>query len=221
MKTNCIFKTLLLVSFLISCNTNQQTNEEKTAETSPKTIEKQSETKIENIQPYEIESAYIRFVSHAAGQELIREWYFDKYGQRQAEENYMMIMGEKSGDQSIILDGYQYQWQYNANEGTKRKFHHTITDYNQVSERDIQRYGIVKHGYENFLGKNCLKVTVEKPSKATIWVWNGIVLKTEATFGGQKVLTEALEIITANVDEKKFTLPDDVRFNQTDAESHQ
>lgn len=221
MKTICILSTLLLVVFLLSCTTNQQTNDEKTVENLPNAIEKPAENQTSKIQPFEIESAYIRFVSHAAGQELIREWYFDNYGQRQAEENYLIIMGKKTGDKSIVLDGYQYQWQYNSNEGNKRKFHHTITDYNKVSERDIQRYGIVTHGYENFLGKNCLKVTVEKPSKATLWVWNGIVLKTEATFGGQKVLTEAVEIIAGNVDEKNFTLPDDVRFNQTDAVSHE
>lgn len=163
---------------------------------------------------FEVEAAYVKYKSTAAGQEMIREWWFDRYGDRQYEENYMYIMDQKFGGKSLVLDGYQYQWDYDATEGTKRRFHQSETNYENISERDIERYGIQKHGYEDILGKKCLKVTTEKPVKSTIWVWKGIPVKTEATFASQKVVSEAIEISTDNIDPSVFSLPDGVSFSE-------
>ena len=143
---------------------------------------------------------------------MTREWRFDQYGSRQYEENYLLVMGQKMGDKTVVVDGFQYKWNYDSNEGSKNKFYQTVTDYDKVSEKDIKRYGIVKHGYEEILGKKCLKVTIEKPAKSTIWVWNGIPLKTEAVFAGNKVLMEAVEINLENIDKSFFELPNDVKF---------
>lgn len=159
-----------------------------------------------------VESAYIKFSNSAAGQEMTREWRFDQYGARQSEDNYLIVTGQKAGDRSIVTDGYRYSWGYDSNEGRKSKFYQTIIDYEKVSEKDIERYGIALNDYEEILGKKCLKVTIEKPAKSTIWVWNGIVLKTEAVFSGHSVLMEAVEINTGSVDEAFFKLPADVEF---------
>lgn len=212
MKTSIQLLCCLAVIFLISCNNNEQSTEKTEAESFVEEVEKLPESTTVSKQLFEIESAYIKFVNHAAGQELYREWRFDNYGERQAEENYLIIMGQKSGDKSVVLDGYKYQWSFDASEGRKMKFSQTVTDYEKVSQRDIERYGIEKHGYEAFMGKSCLKVSIEKPSKATIWVWNGIPLKTEAVFAGQKVLMEAVEINLGDIDETFFKLPADVSF---------
>lgn len=212
MKPFASLSLLILAILLISCNNEQQSKDLSEAEAFVEEVEKLPETTSKSIQPFEIESAYIKFVNHAAGQELIREWYFDNFGERQAEENYLIIMGQKSGDKSVVLDGYKYQWRFDATEGSKRRFSQSVTDYEKVSKREIERYGIVNHGYEEYLGKNCLKVSVEKPAKATIWVWKGITLKTEGTFGGQKVTMEAIEINLDPIDEAIFQLPANVSF---------
>lgn len=214
MKTIIQFIFCIALFCLISCNRNEQTTENKEVESFVEEIEKLPESTTVSKQLFEVESAYIKFVNHAAGQELIREWRFDQYGERQAEENYLVIMGQKAGDKSIVIDGYRYQWNFDSNEGNKRKFSQTVTDYEKVSKKDIERYGIVKHGYEEFLGKSCLKVSMEKPSKATIWVWKGIPLKTEAVFGGQKVLMEAIELSIEGINNNYFELPDNIIFRE-------
>ncbi|MDD4210234.1 MAG: hypothetical protein PHI52_07865, partial [Bacteroidales bacterium] len=103
-----------------------------------------------------------------------------------------------------------------ATTGTKMKYYQSVTDYDDVSAKDIERYGIKKHGYEDILGKKCLKVTTEKPAKSTTWIWKNIPLKTEADFGGNKVLMEAIEISTDNVDSKRFDLPAGITFSEVE-----
>lgn len=161
-----------------------------------------------------VKSGYVRFSSDVAGMEMFREWWFDDYGLKQYEENYMIIMDEKAGDKTLTVDGYQYKWQLDATTGTKMKHYQTITDYDQVSEKDIARYGINKHGYEEIMGKKCLKVSTEKPAKSMSWVWENIVLKTEADFRGQKVVMKALEMNTNQPPASLFELPADIIFEE-------
>jgi len=197
---------------LISCNNSPKVGAvEKQIETTSETEEPVSSPPVQK-EFFGTESAYVKYRTLAAGQEMIREWWFDQHGKRQYEENYFFIMDKKTGSKSIVMDGFQYQWDLNSNTGTKRKFYQAVTDYEKISERDIKRYGIEKHAYEDVLGKRCLKITTEKPAKSTLWVWNNIPLKTEAVFSGNKVTVEAVELSTDQLDAKVFELPADITF---------
>ena len=205
---------LALTISLSACNKPKQADNQKEVQALTKEIKKLSEPKPTDQKYFAIESAYVKYKNLAAGQELTREWWFDQYGKRQYEENYMIFMDQKTGGKTIIIDGYQYQWDYDSKEGTKRKFYQSVTDYDKVSENDIKRYGITKQGYEDILGKSCLKVSIEKPAKSTVWTWNNIPMKTEAVFAGNKVVMEAVEIKTENIDKTLFNLPADVTFQE-------
>ncbi|MBN1950543.1 MAG: hypothetical protein JW801_05025 [Bacteroidales bacterium] len=163
---------------------------------------------------YSIESGYVKFINHAVGQEMIRELWFDQYGNRQYEENYMNMFGEKVGGKSLVIDGFRYNWDYDSQTGNKMKFYQAVSDYDNISERDIARYGIVKHGNEDILGKSCQKISTEEPVKSTVWMWNNIALKTEAEFGGEPVIMEAVEIIEGPVDASLLEIPDDISFTE-------
>ncbi|MBN1116280.1 MAG: hypothetical protein JXA77_03680 [Bacteroidales bacterium] len=216
MKTAISIIICLFVLILSSCNSNNKESSENKNEASPaKELNTIPESTASNRQLFAVESAYFKFTSNAAGQQLTREWCFDQYGNRQYEENYMMIIGQKTGDKKIVVDGFQYLWNYDETEGTKSKFYQTVTDYEKVSEKDIKRYGIDKIGYEDIIGRKCLKVTMEKPVKSTIWVWNGIVLKSESDIAGNKVLMEAVEINEGIVDKAFFILPENITFRET------
>ncbi|MBN2612225.1 MAG: hypothetical protein JXB00_11760 [Bacteroidales bacterium] len=200
----------------LSCN---NTPKSETADTkTPATEEQQvaSGKEIEGVKPFTIESAYVKYRNLAAGQEMTREWWFDQFGNRQFEENYMLIGGEKTGGKALITDGFRYSWDYNAQTGTKNKYYQSVTDYDKVTQKEIERYGIAKHGHEEILGKKCLKVTIEKPAKSTVWLWNNIPLKTEAVFAGQKVLMEAVELVAGDVDPKLFEVPAGITFPETE-----
>jgi len=210
MKKICLFTIACIV--LLSCHSKQDNNVRDTDKNkvtgeapAPPAVQKKY---------FAIESAAVKYKTSAAGQEMIREWCFDRFGLRQYEENYMLIMGEKSGSKSLIIDGLQYQWSDDSDTGTKRNYYQAVTDYDQVSESDIKRYGIQKHGYEEILGKQCLKVTTEKPAQSTIWIWNNIPLKTEAVFAGNKVTMEAIELSEGAVNNDLFELPAGVTFTE-------
>ncbi|MDZ7741241.1 MAG: hypothetical protein U5Q03_05695 [Bacteroidota bacterium] len=213
MKTSISIIICFVALIFSSCNNNNsQTIENEEAASFAEEIAEIPQSSTQSKQLFGVESAYIKFLTQAAGQEMTREWRFDQYGKRQYEENYLIISGQKMGDKSVVIDGFQYSWGYDSNEGRKSKFRQTVTDYDKVSEKDIERYGIAKHGYEEVLGKKCLKVSIEKPAKSTIWVWEGIALKTEAVFSGNQVLMEAVEINLEAIDNAYFELPGDVSF---------
>ena len=165
---------------------------------------------------FAIPSAYVKYRNNAVGQEMIREWWFDQHGNRQYEVTTMNIMGNEIATYSLIVDGYKYNWEGDATTGRKMKFYQSVTDYEKITEKDIENYGIKKHGYEEILGKKCLKVTTEKPAKSTTWIWKNIPLKTEVAFGKSQVLMEAIEISTDNVDSKRFELPVNITFTEVE-----
>jgi hypothetical protein len=122
-------------------------------------------------------------------------------------------MGEKAGGYALIIDGYRYTWNYDATEGSKMKFYSAAAvDYENVSDKDKERYGLEKHGYEMVAGKRCLKVTMEKPVKATSWIWEGIPLKTISQFAGQDVTMEATEVNVGKADKPVFNIPESIKF---------
>ena len=123
-------------------------------------------------------------------------------------------MGQKTGSKSLVLDGYKYNWDFDDESGTKSRFYHATTNYDEVSDEDIKKYGIQKHGYEEIMGKKCLKVTTEKPVKSTSWVWNNIPLRTEAVYAGNNMIMEVIEISTSNIDEKIFEMPEGITFSE-------
>ncbi|MDD2199468.1 MAG: hypothetical protein PHF99_09595 [Bacteroidales bacterium] len=217
MKTiNLLF--LAIVLLVVACNSSNknetENSDKKIAESKndDKTEVKKGNDEISVKHIYKVESGYIKFKTNTAGIDMTRELWFDDFGNKQYEENYMLIMDEKHGSKSLILDGFSYSWDLDAEQGTKMKFYAAVTDYDNVSEKDIEKYGIKKHGHEDVLGKECLKVSTEEPVKSNIWMWNNIPLKTEAEFGGEPVLMEAVEINIGKVDAAKFTLPENIEF---------
>ncbi|HPR31327.1 MAG TPA: hypothetical protein PLK12_04490 [Prolixibacteraceae bacterium] len=207
------FIGIFLFVNLVSCSQKKTKTIEDEAKSLIGEVEKlpQGTNSIKKIFP--IESAWVKYINQVAGQEMTREWWFDDYGNRQLEDNYMTIMGNKTGGKALVLDGYRYNWEYDQSEGTRMKFYSAAaTDYENVSQKDKERYGIEKHGYEEIAGKRCLKVTLEKPVKSTVWVWEGIPLKTVSNFAGQDVVMEAVEIKTGGVDASLFQIPGGITF---------
>lgn len=214
MKKSIIILTLLFLAFAIfSCKNKKEQKLPDELETILEEIEDLPKGTTSPKKMFSIESAYVKYINHAAGQEMTREWWFDNFGQQQFEENYLTIMGQKAGGYTLVADGFRYNWDYDSSEGRKSTFYASAaTDYENISAKDKERYGIEKHGYEEIAGKRCLKVTVEKPMKATVWVWEGIPLKTVSSFGGKEVLMEVVEIRTGKVDASLFDLPDNITF---------
>lgn len=202
---------IAVASILFACN-NSKKEESKEETKLTQTEEENVESQEDQSQLYGIESACIKYKDNVAGMEMDREWCFDQYGNRQFEKSSMEMMGQKIISYTIILDGHQYKWDEGEKTGTKSKYYYAVTDYENVLDKDIEKYGIVKHGYEEVLGKKCLKVSIEEPAKTTSWTWNNITLKTISNVAGMNTTIEAYEIAMDNVDASLFQLPEDVTF---------
>jgi uncharacterized protein YcfL len=202
---------------LTSCSNNKKPAEITKLEKEAKTIEKSvadmktdapAATKIFNVK-----SGYVKYKSQVAGMDMVREWWFDNYGALQYEENYMIMMDQKTGGAAVVHDGYRYNWSFKSKEGTKNQFSTAAyTDYDKISKEDIERYKMKRLGYEAIAGKKCVKVSIEKPVEATTWTWEGIPMKTITKFGGKDVTMEAVEIKDGDVPASKFVIPQDITF---------
>lgn len=217
MKNIILLGAALLIVF--SCSNNKKPSEITKLENEAKAIEKTvdklkteatNETKI-----FLVKSGYVKYKNEVAGMEMTREWWFDNYGSLQYEENYMVMMGQKTGGAAIVRDGYRYDWSFKATEGTKNKFYTSgYTDYENVSKEDIERYKMKKMGYENIAGKKCIKVSIEKPMEAVTWTWEGVPMKTITKFGGKDVTMEAIEANEGDITSSKFDLPQGITFKE-------
>lgn len=205
---------VLIAIGLASCNSKKEkTVQEEVAEIVEEVEKLPEATASTPKKMFKIESAYVKYNMKAAGQDMVREWWFDQYGNRQLEDSYLTIMGEKAGGMTLTTDGYMYKWDYDATEGTRMKYYAAqATDYDNISKDDIERYGIEKHGYEDVAGKKCLKVTTKKPIESTVWIWENIPMKTISSFGGNEVVMEAVEVVTGNIGDVSFELPEAITF---------
>jgi len=212
---------ILGISLIImaSCSNNKKPAEITKLENEAKTIEKsagdmKTEAPIAS-KIFNVKSGYVKYKSQVAGMDMIREWWFDNYGALQYEENYMIMMDQKTGGAAIVRDGYRYNWSFKAKEGTKTQFSAAAyTDYDKISKEDIERYKMKRLGFENIAGKKCVKVSIENPVVATTWTWEGVPMKTITKFGGKDVTMEAVEIKDGEVSASKFEVPQDITFKE-------
>ena len=162
---------------------------------------------------YEIESGYIKYKSKASGFDLITERWFDNYGALQYEESYLVIAGEKSGSSTLIRDGSRYTWGFDSSEGQCFKNYKAPKNaYNELTQREIDRYGVKIIGEEEVMGRMCQKISTEKPAKTLQWIWRGLSLKSVSEFGKQEISIDAVELTEGDVDASKFLMPDGVVF---------
>ncbi len=167
----------------------------------------------EPVKVYEIESGYIKYKSQASGFDLITERWFDNYGALQYEENYMILGGEKNGSSTLIRDGSRYTWDFNSPEGLCFKnYKAPKNSFDELTQKEIDRYGIKMLGEEEVMGRMCQKLSTEKPAKTLQWIWKGLALKSISEFGKQEISIDAVELEEGKVDNSKFELPGGVIF---------
>jgi len=81
-----------------------------------------------------------------------------------------------------------------------------------------QKYQIEEKGNEQLLGKDCklygVTVTVQGQNvKGTVWVWQGLPLKSSMNIAGNTVVEEVIEIREgAEIPKEKFELPEGINF---------
>jgi hypothetical protein len=211
MKKHIVLYFILSGIFLFSCNnSDQQGTSDNTDSISAEETQQGQQPNSDKI--FLVESGYAKFTT---SMDMTRELWWDDWGQKQYEENYMVIMNIKSGSNSLILEGYRYDWDPTTKEGTKMSFYNApATDYSTMPQDDISKYGITFEGTEKIAGKDCEVISITEPMQTKTWMWKGIALKSATPMGKGTITMEAVEVKEESVDASKFQIPGDVKFKE-------
>jgi hypothetical protein len=179
----------------------------------PKTEETENEDENSDVTKiYKIKSGHIIYNTTM---DMTIETWFDDYGNKQYSVSTIEMFGEKSGTISIIVDGYKYDYSIGTTEGTKVSYYAApTTDYSDVSDEDIEKYGIEKEGKETIAGKECDVFSIEEPMASKVWIWEGIPMKTVTKLGKEDFVMEITTIELVDVDASKFELPEGISFKE-------
>ncbi len=171
---------------------------------------------------YEFETAIIEYTyeGNETGKQML---YLDDYGWRQSEwtNTVHKAFGQKTEKKEIkVTDGIDiWQWSPITKMGTKTR--NTVLesmledpsfDPQIYAKKLMESLGFNYVGSEEVKGKNC---DIYKGPGSTIWVWNGIAMKTEIKILGQKTVWTATKMETnVTVPLAKFDIPNDIRFGE-------
>ena len=173
---------------------------------------------------YAIKSAVIKYKSFVMGFDAQQVLYFDNYGEKEANETSMKVMGFSTTTLTIYGDNCTYTIDLNKRTATKSSLDDNPygIDYEQLTEQMQKDWKIKNEGNETIIGKNCIKYSFTNENLSMngyAWVWKGISLKSEFNIGSLKTLMEA-ESIDENISipSEKFEIPGDVTIEEYKAE---
>lgn len=172
------------------------------------------------IKRYQVASAIVEYTLSGTqtGTETL---YFVDYGMREAKYTSTEIkvgtFSQKTKRVTLMEGATTYTIDLDQRTGTKienplyKKFEGQ--DATEVGERMLRDMGGQKIGAESFLGKMCEVWEIRKLG-SKVWVWSGIPLKTEITFGGMQSSIVATKIEpNVQIPPEKLTLPADIKIS--------
>lgn len=211
MRHNIFIYLIFSAILLVSCKNSDNNGESSDNDTTVQQNEEVQQLNTDKV--FLVESGYAKFTT---SMDMTRELWWDDWGKKQYEENYMEIMGIKSGSNSLTLDGYRYDWDPTTKEGTKMSFYNApATDYSDMPDEDITKYGVAFEGTEKIAGKECEVVSIKEPMQTKTWIWKGIALKSATPMGKGTLTMEAVEVSEEKPDPSKFEIPADVKFKES------
>ena len=179
---------------------------------------------------YEIESAIIKknAVIKAQGmpteQKMSSIQYFAEYGNKESTESSMEMQGQTISMFNMIKDGYMYSASLNFKQGTKINTadieNFNIVNFLNLTDEIKTQYQIQANGVEQVLGKPCNRYEMNYTAQgqtaiSTVWIWQGIILKSKITASGTIAEEEATEILEgAAIAPEKFELPEGITFTE-------
>ena len=175
---------------------------------------------------YGIESAIVKknLVIRMQGMEqtFSSDQYFVGFGSMEFVEMAMSIQGQTFTIITLMKDGYIYSANLAVGQGTKINMAE-MEDFKNVNFLELtdevkKKYQIQSNGVEQVVGKPCTRYEMSFDAqgqnvKSTVWVWQGITLKSRMTMAGTTTEEEATEIQEgATIPKEKFELPEGINF---------
>jgi hypothetical protein len=208
---NRLLRSIIIITFLYSCNTSTQKNEQ--GNTVIKTVEEPKEDTVIFFKKYQIKSGTITYETvlntisvHLKFKKVV---YFDNYGMKERRDTYT---GDTL-DESLMSDGKNM---YNIMHKTKEAFktgqayHGTESKFgwDEISQEDKALGKAKKYPDEIIAGKKCEVYHVEiYPVLAIYAGWKNICLFTEIKSKGGSSISRAVKVEVGPVDSSKFLIP--------------
>lgn len=201
-----------------------ETKKTENKETLPKqTIKTGTSTLITNVKgkgKYTLKSAIVEYKTTTMGIESVQKLYFDNYGEKEAYETLMKIMGFSNHTISITGDEFVYNIDLVKRTGTKSGTSDYPSNLNfEKLSKEIQEDITIKvEGKETFLDRECIKYSMTSTKlnmNGFYWVWKGIALKSDINFSAAKMMLEAVKVDeNAAIPNEKFEIPGDINFEE-------
>ena len=150
--------------------------------------------------------------------------YFADYGNKESAEASMNVAGQTFNTFTMIKEGYVYSANLSVKQGSKVNLA-AMDDYSTVNFLELtdevkKKYQIQANGVQQIIGKDCNRyemsfTTQGQTVNATVWVWQGLTLKSSVKMGGTSVEEEVTEIQEgAAIAAEKFVLPEGITFTE-------
>jgi len=201
------------ITILWSCSGD---NTSKNTSTNPNTGD---ETTTQPKGKYDIKSGIVVYKTNMMGMDVTQTNYFDNYGANEAQETEMDVMGTKIHSITIHKKSTTYTIDLVKRTGTKVTTNNDpsgVPDFKNISEELKKDMNLKIEGNEEFLGKNCEKITMDYTQmqmKGSFLVYKGVALKANMQIGTLPVDLVAVQFTeNASIPAGKFDIPDDIKF---------
>jgi len=150
--------------------------------------------------------------------------YFAGFGNKESSETSINVAGQTFTTFTMIKDGYVYSANLTVKQGTKVNLAeidgYSTVNFLTLTDDVKKKYQIQANGIEQILGKPCnryeMTYTAQGQSvKATVWIWQGLTLKSRMNMGGTSIEEEATDIQEGvAIPAEKFELPAGITFTE-------
>jgi hypothetical protein len=145
------------------------------------------------------------------GQTISGTTYFDDYGAKQIAKTKMEMMGMSMDMATLQLGNKNYMINYGDKTVQEMPAQESL-NYMNLTPDVVKKYKVQEVGKETVNGKECTKYTAEisqmgQTAKTTVWVWQGIPIKSVIDMGGMAMTQSVKEVKEGPVDASLFEVP--------------
>lgn len=171
---------------------------------------------------YTVRSGIVTMETDMMGQPVVQEIYFDDYGVRKA--TVSEFGGRKM--RMITVDGSNVMVDDAEKTAVKMPMMPMMggqgetVNFSNLDEKTMRKFKVKELGKEEVAGKECTKYSITtfmmgQAQKQTVWVYNGITLKSSAKTGfGEMVQTATKVLEDVEIPDSMFELPEGVEVKE-------
>jgi len=166
-----------------------------------------------------MKSGKVTMKTSAMGMKQDMIQYFDDWGTMTAVEIKMSMLGNTTNLKVVLKDGASWEYDVDSRKGVKRIIDTLAYDninFLQLTEDKFSELNVVFMGTEECLNRKCNKFKIVDDNsgmEAILYVWKGIVLKSDAKMMGINVKLDVIEIEEDyQISHDIFLIPEDVEF---------